>query len=64
MLLAVLLCRPNGLVPVELMIDALWDGGVPKTARKNVHVYISALRKLLEDVGAGGRLVSREAAIC
>jgi len=59
MLLALLLCRPNGLVPVELMMDALWDGGPPKTARKNVHVYISALRKLLEDVGAGGRLVRR-----
>ncbi|MET7488009.1 BTAD domain-containing putative transcriptional regulator [Streptomyces sp. NPDC005538] len=59
MLLAVLLCRPNALVSVELLMDALWDGGPPKTARKNVQVYVSALRKLLEAVGAGGRLVHR-----
>ncbi|MFI6339011.1 BTAD domain-containing putative transcriptional regulator [Streptomyces sp. NPDC050535] len=57
--LAVLLCHPNDLVSVESLVDALWDGGPPKTARKNIQVYVSALRRLLEDVEAGGRLVCR-----
>lgn len=58
MLLAMLLCRPNTLVSVDVLTDALWDGGPPRTARKNVQVYVWALRRLLDDSGgAGGRLV-------
>ncbi|MFJ9373381.1 BTAD domain-containing putative transcriptional regulator [Streptomyces sp. NPDC101455] len=52
-----LLCRPNTLVSVDVLTDALWDGGPPRTARKNVQVYVWALRQLLADSGAGGRLV-------
>ncbi|MEW1646661.1 MULTISPECIES: AfsR/SARP family transcriptional regulator [unclassified Streptomyces] len=57
MLLAMLLCRPNTVVSVDVLVDALWEDGPPRTARKNVQVYVWALRRLLDGVGAGGRLV-------
>lgn len=56
LLLAMLLCRPNTPVSLDLLTDTLWDGRPPRTARKNIQVYISALRKLLDRVGAGERL--------
>jgi DNA-binding SARP family transcriptional activator len=58
-LLAVLLVRPNTVASVDLLMDALWDEEPPRTARKNVQVYVSALRRLLDEVGAGGRLLHR-----
>ncbi|MYV97592.1 AfsR/SARP family transcriptional regulator [Streptomyces sp. SID3343] len=45
-LLAALLCRANTVVSVDQLIDALWDGDQPRTARKNLQVYVSALRKI------------------
>lgn len=56
LLLAMLLCRPNSPVSLDLLTDTLWDGRPPRTARKNIQVYISALRKLLDRAGAGERL--------
>ncbi|MFJ9241986.1 BTAD domain-containing putative transcriptional regulator [Streptomyces sp. NPDC101776] len=56
-LLAMLLCRPNSMVSVEALTDALWDDGPPRTARKNIQVHVWALRKLLEGACARGRLV-------
>jgi DNA-binding SARP family transcriptional activator len=44
--LAALLCNANSVVPVSSLIDALWDEVPPRTARKNVQVYVSALRGL------------------
>lgn len=45
--LAMLLCRPNAAVPVDALVDALWDDDPPRTARKNLQVYVCELRKLL-----------------
>lgn len=59
LLLAMLLCRPNSPVRVETLTDALWDGAAPRTARKNLQVYISALRRLLDDAGLTDRLALR-----
>ncbi len=56
LLLAMLLLRANTPVSLDLLTDTLWDGRPPRTARKNIQVYISALRKLLDTVGAGDRL--------
>jgi DNA-binding SARP family transcriptional activator len=44
--LAALLCNANSVMPVSSLIDALWDEAPPRTARKNVQVYVSALRGL------------------
>ncbi|BBA95845.1 putative transcriptional regulator [Actinacidiphila reveromycinica] len=56
LLLAMLLLRANTPVSLDLLTDTLWDGRPPRTARKNIQVYISALRKLLDRAGAGERL--------
>lgn len=45
--LAALLCNANSLVSVDALAEALWLGSPPRTARKNVQVYVSALRGLI-----------------
>lgn len=46
-LLAALLVRANHALSVERLMDAVWGESTPRTARKNIHVYVSSLRKLL-----------------
>lgn len=53
--LAALLTRPNAPVPVDTLTEAVWDGEPPRTARKNLQVYASSLRKVL-GAGDDGRL--------
>jgi DNA-binding SARP family transcriptional activator len=57
LLLALLLCRCNAMVLVEELIDALWWDGPPRTAHKNIQVYVTHLRKLLAEDGRPGRLI-------
>ncbi|MFE6051503.1 BTAD domain-containing putative transcriptional regulator [Kitasatospora sp. NPDC056446] len=47
LVLAVLLSRANTAVPVDLLTDAVWPEEPPRTARKNLQVYICTLRTLL-----------------
>lgn len=47
--LAVLLCGANEVVSVRLLLDAVWEDDQPRTARKNLQVHLSALRKRLDD---------------
>jgi DNA-binding SARP family transcriptional activator/Tfp pilus assembly protein PilF len=56
--LAVLLLRNNRIVPVEALVDALWDDAPPSSARTTLQGYIKQLRQNA-DAGAGGRLVTR-----
>ncbi|MCS0636707.1 NB-ARC domain-containing protein [Streptomyces sp. LP05-1] len=56
--LATLLTRPNAPVPVETLTDAVWPDEPPRTARKNLQVYMSALRTLLGP--PAGRVPGRE----
>lgn len=46
--LAVLLCKANLAVSTDYLIDAVWEGTAPRTARKNLQVYVSALRKIVD----------------
>jgi DNA-binding SARP family transcriptional activator len=46
-LLAILLMNANEVVPVERLIDELWDERPPDSAATAVHVYVSRLRKQL-----------------
>ncbi|UVS77311.1 Regulatory protein AfsR [Actinokineospora sp. UTMC 2448] len=48
-LLGVLLLRANMVVPVDQLVQAVWPEGLPRTARKNLQVYVSALRKIIGD---------------
>ncbi|NNN31861.1 AfsR/SARP family transcriptional regulator [Streptomyces sp. S3(2020)] len=48
--LSTLLVRPNEVVSVDGLIDELWSEHPPRTAMTTLQVYISQLRKLLQDV--------------
>lgn len=46
-LLAALLLQPRQVVPVERLIDLIWDESPPQTAGALVHTYVSSLRRAL-----------------
>lgn len=48
-LLAALLCRANTVMPIAELLAAIWGDKQPRTAHKNLQVYISALRKFTGD---------------
>jgi DNA-binding SARP family transcriptional activator len=50
LVLAVLLLEPNQLVPLERMVDLLWRGSPPNTARRIVQAHVSRLRTVLSQV--------------
>lgn len=45
--LAMLLLEADKVVSVDRMVDALWADNPPRTARSQVHITISALRRIL-----------------
>ena len=51
LVLALLLCQAGSPVSVDLLTEAVWQDEPPRTARKNLQVYMSALRKLLGGAG-------------
>ncbi|MFH8471685.1 BTAD domain-containing putative transcriptional regulator [Streptomyces sp. NPDC018000] len=54
LVLAMLLSRPNTPVPVDVLTDAVWPDAPPRTARKNLQVYVSSTRTLLGAWCPGG----------
>ncbi|HWH01496.1 MAG TPA: BTAD domain-containing putative transcriptional regulator [Pilimelia sp.] len=56
--LAVLLLRANETVPVADLIDQVWSGAPPESARTTVQAYVYRLRRLLPS-GAGAGLHTR-----
>ncbi|WP_053737270.1 AfsR/SARP family transcriptional regulator [Nocardia sp. NRRL S-836] len=52
--LALLLAQPGRVIAVDRLISVLWDDAPPKTALKNLQVYVYQLRKVV-----GARLRSR-----
>jgi len=73
LLLATLALCAGDVVPVDRLVEILWEGTPPQTARKQIHGYVSALRALLvlagEDASAlqtcatGYRLVLPQAKV-
>jgi DNA-binding SARP family transcriptional activator/tetratricopeptide (TPR) repeat protein len=58
--LAMLLLAPRTIVPVETLIDRLWDTRPPPKARESLSVYIARLRaSLREALGDSVQLVGR-----
>lgn len=55
LVLATLLSRPNTPVPVDVLTDVVWPEGPPRTARKNLQVYVSAARALFGAVDGDDR---------
>src|SRR6202000_1751887 len=59
-ILAMLLLTPRALVPVETLIDRLWDTEPPAKARESLSVYMARLRaSLRQAVGDELRLLGR-----
>jgi DNA-binding SARP family transcriptional activator/tetratricopeptide (TPR) repeat protein len=59
-LLAMLLLTPRAMLPVETIIDRLWDARPPPKARESLSVYIARLRSSLRQaVDDSVRLVGR-----
>ncbi|WP_370350376.1 BTAD domain-containing putative transcriptional regulator [Catenulispora sp. EB89] len=54
--LALLLLNGNRTVPLETLVDALWDHCPPVTARAQVQTCVSALRRALLSAGLGERI--------
>ncbi|MCT9933606.1 NB-ARC domain-containing protein [Planotetraspora sp. A-T 1434] len=44
-MLAMLLCRANRVVSVSTLSEAVWDDAPPRTAHKNLQVYIATVRR-------------------
>jgi DNA-binding SARP family transcriptional activator len=51
-LLGALALRPNTPVPMDWIVDALWNGSPPRSAQANIRSYVTELRRLLR-LGSG-----------
>jgi DNA-binding SARP family transcriptional activator len=50
--LAILLINRNRIVPIDSLIDSVWQEQPPPEARGSLHAHISRLRRLVSDAGA------------
>ncbi|SDG49001.1 DNA-binding transcriptional activator of the SARP family [Lentzea fradiae] len=57
--LTMLALRANRVVPVDQLIDAVWNSSPPSTARGQIQICISALRKVFGDAGAPDAIRTR-----
>ncbi|MBM7776037.1 DNA-binding SARP family transcriptional activator [Actinokineospora baliensis] len=57
--LTMLLLEANRVVGTNRLIEAIWDGAPPATARVQVQICVSALRNILRESGWADALVTR-----
>src|SRR4051794_33312035 len=57
--LAMLLLEANHVVPIDRLVDAVWDDSPPSSARAQIQICVSAVRRAFADVGAGDPIVTR-----
>ncbi len=57
--LTTLLLEANQVVTVSRLVDAMWDEDPPATAKGQVQIAVSALRRMLAVRGDGGVIVTR-----
>jgi DNA-binding SARP family transcriptional activator len=58
-MLALLLVRTNAMVPVDLVVDEVWGEFPPPSARDNVRLYATIVRRLLAGLPGEATLVRR-----
>ncbi|GAB3405646.1 AfsR/SARP family transcriptional regulator [Flindersiella endophytica] len=58
--LAVLALNANRTTPIERLIDAVWETSPPATARSQIQICVSALRKLFDRAGLPWAIRSRQ----
>ncbi|GJF28402.1 SARP family transcriptional regulator [Kitasatospora sp. NE20-6] len=57
-ILALLLLSPDRTVPVDALVDAVWQGSPPATARTQVAICIAALRKAFKAEGCADEVIT------
>lgn len=57
--LSMLLLEANRVVAIERLVDAVWDATPPSTARDQVRICVSAIRRTLAAGGRPGAIVTR-----
>ncbi|WP_198347931.1 AfsR/SARP family transcriptional regulator [Plantactinospora sp. KBS50] len=57
--LAMLLLEPNRVVTVERLVDAVWENDPPPTAKEQVRICVSAIRRALTAGGRPDAIVTR-----
>jgi DNA-binding SARP family transcriptional activator/tetratricopeptide (TPR) repeat protein len=60
-ILAVLLLEANRMVTMGRLIDAVWDDEPPSTARSQIQICVSGIRRTLADSGGDVAVVTRQA---
>jgi len=58
-ILASLLMEANQIVTIDHLVDALWDDAPPSTARTQVQICVSRLRKSLTSAGVDTPILSQ-----
>lgn len=53
-MLRALLLTPNQVVSVDSLVEAVWDGQPPATARRQIQVCVAALRRTFARIGVAG----------
>ncbi|MFD8982221.1 BTAD domain-containing putative transcriptional regulator [Streptomyces sp. NPDC059564] len=56
-ILALLLLSPGRIVPVDTLVDVVWNGRPPATARTQVAIVIAALRKSFKSEGVSDEVI-------
>jgi DNA-binding SARP family transcriptional activator len=57
--LATMALNANRMVPIEQLIDAVWDTSPPTTARAQIQICISGLRRVLAGAGSAVQIRTR-----
>jgi DNA-binding SARP family transcriptional activator len=57
--LALLLLEEGSVVSSERLMDAVWDGVLPRTARNQIQICVTSLRKMMSADGDTSRLVTQ-----
>ena len=55
--LALLLLSPGRIVPVDTLVDAVWNSAPPATARTQIAIVVAALRKTFKAEGVAGDVI-------
>jgi DNA-binding SARP family transcriptional activator/tetratricopeptide (TPR) repeat protein len=57
--LAALLCEANRVVSIDHLIDSIWEDDPPPTARTQVQICVSSLRRDLAKIGCAEAIITR-----
>jgi DNA-binding SARP family transcriptional activator len=57
--MSMLLCKPNRVVTVDRLVDAVWDAAPPPTAKEQIRICVSSIRRRMIAGGMPNTIVTR-----